>query len=279
MNQSATQQPASNPTESPQPDATAIARQLIRPKRAVASPAELALLAQAQRRNVLSKGRQLAAWTWGSDGPTVLLVHGWDSRASHLGQLIGSLLHHGYRIVAFDNPGHGESEGTASNVVDIGDAVLDVAGELGPFDGLIGHSVGSPASLYAFARGMGVRASVHIAGPSSLKRVLSRVAAMCQLSGEETDHLYRLMEKEIGASLDVMDLDRLATGMRHPALLLHDPEDREVPYSESVELQAAWPQAELAPLPGVGHRRIVRESPAIEASIGFFNRHLRGSIR
>lgn len=255
-------------------NATAVVRLLTRPNRAAATPPEQALLTRARRLEVLSAGRRLAAWIWGEQEPTVLLVHGWDSRASHLSLFVEPLLAHGYRVVAFDAPAHGDSEGSHSNVVDIGRAVLEVAEQLGPLDAVVGHSVGSPACLYAFAQGLRVGASVHLAGPSSLKRVLGRFAAMCRLPDDQLTLLQQLMAEQIGAPLDAMELENLAAGLRHPALLLHDPDDREVPFSESQTLHAAWPQSVLQPMPGTGHRRIVRDNAAIEASVRFLSQQL-----
>lgn len=274
MNSPVSQHAAPRAPQSPPANAAAAADFLVWPNRAQASPAERALMGQAERIDILSANRRLATWTWGTQGPKVLLVHGWDSRASHLGAFVEALLPRNCRVIAFDAPGHGDSEGTTSNVVDIGQAILDVAGQLGPFDAVIAHSVGSPASLYAFAHGLHVTASVHLAGPSSLKRVLSRVARVCRFPEDQLALLYQLMADRIGAPLDAMEVKNLAEGMRHSALLLHDPDDSEVPYAESVALKAAWPQSVLHPIHDVGHRRIVRENSAVEASVHFITQHL-----
>src|SRR3954471_12912224 len=50
----------------------------------------------------------VAAWKWGQ-GPTVLLVHGWEGRGSQLGSFVEPLVAAGLSVVAFDAPGHGDS--------------------------------------------------------------------------------------------------------------------------------------------------------------------------
>ena len=87
-----------------------------------------------------------------------------------------SLLAVGLGVVGFDSPAHGQSEGERTNVVDIGEAVRSVAAAVGPVDAVLAHSVGSPAALHAFTTGLEVRASVHIAGPASLLRVMQGFA-------------------------------------------------------------------------------------------------------
>jgi pimeloyl-ACP methyl ester carboxylesterase len=165
--------------------------------------------------------------------------------------------------VAFDAPAHGQSDGETSSVVDIGRAMLAIARAHGPFDAVVAHSVGSPAALYAFAHGLTTRASVHIAGPASLERVL---IARSRLAGLPAD---------IQAKIADMELESLARGFRHPALLLHAPDDGEIPFAESEALNRAWPGSRLVPLPGLGHRRIIGAAETIGLVTGFLDQQLR----
>ncbi|MCK7545084.1 alpha/beta hydrolase [Marinobacter bryozoorum] len=216
----------------------------------------------------------MAIWRWGHSGPAVLLVHGWDSRASHLGSFVEPLLAAGYQVVAFDGPGHGESGGHHSNVVLLGQSILQVVAAAGPVQAAVGHSMGSPALLYAFAHGLEVDASVHLAGPSSFRRVLERTALQTGLDAGGQRALMTLMEAETGIPIETMEMSHLARGLRHPSLLLHDPEDREVPFEESRELGAAWPLSTLHAVSGVGHRRILGDSSVLGLSTDFLRRTL-----
>jgi predicted alpha/beta hydrolase family esterase len=159
-------------------------------------------------------------------------------------------------------------------VVHHGKAILAIADAFGPFDGLVAHSIGSPAALYAFQNGMQVRSSVHIAGPASLKRVILRLAQAINLNATGTEDLIRLTETHIGQPVAAMELDALADGFLHPALLLHDPADREVPYAESCALAEAWHGAKLIDIAGAGHRKIIGHPGAIAASV----EHLASTI-
>ena len=225
---------------------------------------EAALLDSGQRRDLDVLGHRLATWTWGGPGPRVLLVHGWESRASHWQAWVHPLLRAGFQVVALDNPAHGQSSGERAHVVLWGRALVAAAQVLGPFHAAIGHSAGSAALLYAFAHGLAVEASIHIAGPSSLRRVSAGFARMLGLPRDQLPAFHTRLEAVIGAPLSAMDLDTLRAGLRHPALILHDPQDKEVPYSESVALGDAWPLAELVAIEGVGHRRILRTPEVID---------------
>ncbi len=239
-----------------------------RPRLQEPSAAEQVLATTADTGRVPFRDGGLAWYGWGS-GPLALLVHGWCGRATQFHALVPALVAQGHRVVAFDAPAHGASDGRQATVTDFGEAVLAVAAHHGPVDLLVGHSMGSPAALYAFARGLAVGRSVHVAGVASLVWAVGRLARALGLPPDDLPALRARIEDFIRAPLESMDLDVLRPGLRHPALLLHDPADAEVPYGDSRALAAAWPGAVLQPMPDAGHNRILRDPRTIAAVTGF----------
>ncbi|WP_408528934.1 alpha/beta hydrolase [Paraburkholderia fungorum] len=79
----------------------------------------------------------------GGEGKPVLLCHGRESRASHLGAFIQPLIAAGFSVIAYDAPAHGDSPGGTASVVSFGRALISVANEIGPPEGLVSHSLGS----------------------------------------------------------------------------------------------------------------------------------------
>ena len=67
------------------------------------------LTRSAEQCDIPFEGQILKAYVWG-EGKTVLLVHGWGSRASHLAFLGKNIATSGFRAVAFDGPAHGNSQ-------------------------------------------------------------------------------------------------------------------------------------------------------------------------
>ncbi len=239
-----------------------------RPRLQEPNEAEQAIAATAETGRVPFRGGALATYGWGA-GPTVLLVHGWCGRATQFQALVPALVTAGYRAVAFDAPAHGSSDGRQATVTDFGEAVLAVADAIGPVTALVGHSMGSPAALYAFARGLMVERSAHISGVASLVWAVQRLARALGLAADDLPALRGLIEEFIKAPLESLDLAVLQPGLRHPALLLHDPADPEVPYGDSEALLAHWPAATLQPLAEAGHTRILRDPRTIAAVTDF----------
>ncbi len=239
-----------------------------RPRLQDPSAAEQVIATTADTGRVPFRDGGLAWYGWGS-GPVALLVHGWCGRATQFHQLIPGLVAQGYRVIAFDAPAHGASDGRQATVTDFGEAVLAVAARHGPVELLVGHSMGSPAALYALARGLAVARSVHIAGVASLVWAVGRLARALGLPPDDLPALRAHIEGFIKAPLESMDLAVLRPGFRHPALLLHDPADAEVPYGDSQALAAAWPGAVLQPLAEAGHNRILRDPRTVAALAAF----------
>src|SRR2546426_7589813 len=118
-----------------------------RPRRRVGRPA-----IGAHRFRLTGDGPELAVWDWG-DGPTVLLVHGWNGNAAQLSGLVPPLLRAGYYVATPDLPAHGASAGTHTNVRAMADALLRLGRRVGPVHAVIAHSLGAAASVIALAEG------------------------------------------------------------------------------------------------------------------------------
>jgi pimeloyl-ACP methyl ester carboxylesterase len=67
-------------------------------------------------------------------------------------------------------------------------------------------------------------------------------------------------------SYDILRAAAVAARQTRVAVL-HDPDDREVPFAEGRALAAAWPGAQFVPLPGTGHSRALRDPAVIARAV------------
>ena len=111
-------------------------------------------LADSEKTEFPFEGGSLSCYRWGS-GKTVLLAHGWGSRASHMAFIGRYLAASGFNVVAFDAPAHSSvdvnGKKTTSNMFEFCRAISAVTKNIGPVYGLIGHSLGAAASVFAVA--------------------------------------------------------------------------------------------------------------------------------
>lgn len=210
---------------------------------------------------------RVTAWRWGL-GPAVLLVHGWEGRGSQLGSFVEPLVQAGLSVIAFDAPAHGDSPGHKLYLTDQADAIVAVAGHVGPLHAIVAHSFGAAATLLAHARG-GIDASrnVMIAPNVLIDESFDRFARFVGLDAADRTLLEHNVVRSSGVTLDALRVDRLA-GTRDAALLVvHDREDKEVDYRHGERLADAWPNARFITTEGLGHRRILRDPGVIRAAV------------
>ena len=237
------------------------------PRRSERPGREDAWLSSGLEKNVPSGMGQLKTWEWG-EGPTVLLVHGWDGRGSQLGAFITPLVQSGYRVVTFDSRGHGDSFGNRSSLVSFADAITAVVRHFGPLAGIVAHSFGAAATLYALRSGLNVPRIVFV-GPVNAAHGADRFARFLQISPECADIFKQNVHAKMGDCFEILPAYPL---MHQPELLIyHDDDDLFVPVSDGQEIAASWPGSKLIRTQGLGHHRILREPTIIEACIKFFD--------
>lgn len=214
----------------------------------------------------------LAAWSWGS-GPTVLLVHGWGSRASRFRYFAPALVAAGFRAVAFDGPGHGATGGSSATLPEFASAIARMVQATGPVQGYIGHSLGAASVLLAIRRHVPPAPAVLLAAPADPEiywnrfvrhlRVPPRVARLTQ------DNLAR----RLGFAWSDLDARRTAASINAPLLVMHDEADEDVPWQDGEAIAQAAPAGAFIRTTGLGHRGIMRDASVVEQSVAFMVRH------
>ena len=212
---------------------------------------------------------RVAFYAWGVGRP-VLLVHGWSGRGSQMGGLGTALAAAGFQAIAFDAPGHGDSGGRTSMLPLFLDCIRAAEADVGPLAAVVGHSLGAAATVLALADGLQAEKAVLISPPSVLEQVVGKFSDMLGLPEGVEQRFRRVMEKRFGKEVwERYSPAWHAPKLAHPALIIHDDGDTEIPASASYQLWQAWPVADFVKTSGLGHRRILRD-PSIVARITQF---------
>lgn len=231
---------------------------------------ELFAFLDAHQDFVLHRGRRLVTWRWGeSDAPAVLLAHGWGGRAAQLRPLVSPLLAAGYRVVTFDQPAHGLSEGRITALPDLADAIKAVAHQHGGVVAAVGHSMGGSALAFALSRDFHVGRAVLINAPSDITGFSRRFARWFSLPERVRVRMQFAIEERYGVNWAELEIPRLTQRLDVPALVIHDREDREVPMQQGEALAASWRGARLLRTTGLGHKRILEDERVGQAVADF----------
>ncbi|SIO00636.1 alpha/beta hydrolase family protein [Agromyces cerinus] len=219
-------------------------------------------------------GVDVVTYEWGAGERTVLLAHGWQSRASVFGPLIRELRSEGFRVLAFDAPANGDSPGRGTYLVDHLDVIAELTRLEGPWHALVGHSFGSLAALVATHDGTPTTRVVGIAGAADPRIFIDGFGEMLGLDRRTRDALAaRFADRVLTEEPDPFER---YSAVRHPLpgatplLLVHDRGDRRVPFTESERLlEANRGHARLLATEGLGHNRVLRADATLDAVMEF----------
>lgn len=213
-------------------------------------------------REVFSNGLSLIRW--GQSTRKILLVHGWESRATQMSGFVDSLVAQGFQVCALDGPAHGHSSGTRADPYRFAQAISYVYQNAGPFEGIVGHSMGGSAVSYILAsmtqKEMAeLRKVVLISTPSCIRAVLGRFSRYIGLSQANGQKLVGLIEQTVGQPTSAFNTANNITALPCEVLIIHDKADREVPYEDALLITETFKTEQLVSTQGYGHRAIIRQ--------------------
>lgn len=211
----------------------------------------------------------LSTISWGKSDRKVLLVHGWESRATQLSGFVEYLVSAGFQVFAMDGPAHGHSNGTKANPYEFSKAVEYIYEKQGPFEGIIGHSMGAAAVAASMSESVNPNKLVLISSPSSILSVLKRFSKFIGLTSESSKIFIKLIEREVGVPASKLDTANNMVGQQVRGLIIHDEYDVEVPYKDALLINSDWKNSSLITTSGLGHRAIVR-NPIIWKKVADF---------
>lgn len=234
-----------------------------------------AFTATGNRFTIMSQGQQLTGWQWG-EGPAVVLVHGWGSRASRFGGLAAALVDAGFRVVAYDAPAHGESTGRFASLPEFARALGDVADAVGSIYGLVGHSLGGAAVAMAMRQGLRARRAVLIAPPADVRIFSDIFAQALAISPAVQRTMHRNLERRLRIVWDDLHIPTIVRELPAAALVIHDRDDADVPFAHGEEIVGAWAGSRLESTSGLGHRALLRDPAVIAWSVEFLREGMAG---
>jgi pimeloyl-ACP methyl ester carboxylesterase len=214
----------------------------------------------------------VAIYTWG-EGPVVLFVHGWSGRGSQVAAFIEPLISAGYQVLAIDAPGHGDTPGDRTNILECASVVQAVSNRYGPVYAAITHSFGGMVLAYAMNHGLSVERVVMISAPAHVDYLLDGFAQTLHIPDVVIDAVRRKMERRFDEHFwDAISTTVNARHLQVPALIIHDEDDHNVPWEQGKIITNAWPGARFLKTKHLGHGRILRDMTVVTAAINFIKR-------
>jgi pimeloyl-ACP methyl ester carboxylesterase len=216
--------------------------------------------------------KKIVIYQYGASVKKVLLVHGWSGRGTQLCKIADELLESGYSTVSFDAPAHGKSPGNSSIMVDFIDSILEIDKLYGPFEIVIGHSLGGMSVLNAIKKGFNVNRAVVIGSGDIVQDIIDDFIKKLELKPEISTQLCLYIENKYGGKMDDYSAYRAASNTEIPILVIHDENDPEVPVKAGIHIHKHLKNAELMITKELGHRKVLADHQVIEKIINFIKK-------
>ncbi len=223
----------------------------------------------------LSDGIQLKGFEWTpqkSIQKTVLIAHGYASFGYKFEQYIPPLLKMGYRVLIFDAPGHGLSQGKYINILIYLNALKQIIKTVGPVDHFIGHSLGgiTLAMLAETIPNPEQHKFVLIAPATKTTTTFNNYFKMMHFNETIKAAFLSLLANNTNQPITHFEADRAIEKYAGPILWVHDADDMVCPYKDLINFQEKAPKnINFLITKGLGHNKVYKTQGVIDKIMSF----------
>jgi len=228
-----------------------------------------------KRTVVLSDNTKIQGFEWLPNKPndeTVLIAHGYASFAYKFEHYIAPLLKMGYRVLAFDAPAHGQSEGKHIHVVVYQEAIQKIMEQAGPVHHFIGHSLGA-LTLSMIAEQVDqteARKFVLIAPATKTTTTFANFFKMMHLNEATINAFMQYVTSRTSHTVDYFAADRALANYQGPVLWVHDERDLVCPYEDIILFKENAPtNIKFLITNGLGHNIVYKTAEVIGQIMAF----------
>jgi pimeloyl-ACP methyl ester carboxylesterase len=197
-------------------------------------------------------------------GPTVLLVHGWEGSAWSMSAIAKQLLDKNLRVVLFDLPAHGFSPGKKTNILEVSSIIQTLTAQEKDLLAIVSHSFGAVCTGHAIKSGITPEHFVSIGAPTSMEFIVDSFCSTIGASTKSKKELINHIDGILQAPYNTESLSNVAKQFTMSGLIIHDRNDRLVPYAQATELLASWAGSRLFTTEKLGHNRTLINKDVIE---------------
>jgi alpha-beta hydrolase superfamily lysophospholipase len=191
---------------------------------------------------------------------TILICHGFDSYSYRFEQYIPEFLKENCRVLAFDAPAHGISDGKRFTVLLYKKMLLEVEKQFGPFYGIMAHSLACLAVTLAMEEWQQPQVKLALIAPATeTSRAINQFFTMFPVDPKTYHSFIQLLENLGGKPVSWYSMTRTTQVLPNPVLWLHDTEDRVCPFEDTLPIrELKLPNVHFVETTGLGHSKIYR---------------------
>ena len=201
--------------------------------------------------------RNISYGVYGEGEDLVLTLHGWEGNAGSMGSFIESFNQAGLKVISLNAPAHYQSDGKTCSVQDYAKVIAHFI-QLHRPRAIVAHSFGCAALVIAMGNvAHDIKRLVLISAPNQMEKIVDRFVHLMKMDMTQRHRFTESLEKRLQLPLKDARLDEMLQKVCGKILILHDREDRIIPFNHALEIVSANPNIALMPTEGKGHYRIL----------------------
>jgi pimeloyl-ACP methyl ester carboxylesterase len=219
----------------------------------------------------------IQGYEWESSNPngkTILICHGYASFIFKFEQYIQPLLKQGFRVIGFDAPAHGKSEGKYINILIYKETIEQIIKTFGPIDHFMGHSLGG-ITLALIAETIENPLShkfVLIAPATKTTTTFNNYFNMMHFSAAIRSAFYEELGKRTNLPVGYFEADRAIENYPGQVLWVHDAGDRVCPYKDLEKFKENAPNnIKFLITNDLGHNKIYKTPEIVSQIVAFLS--------
>jgi pimeloyl-ACP methyl ester carboxylesterase len=233
-----------------------------------------AVIDAAKKSDFIFRDFKVKLYDWGNSGNRiVLLAHGWESRGTALRMYVNPLLAQGFRVIAFDSLGHGDSEGERNNLSTNAKLMAEIVRHYGGIYGCIGHSFGCSSLTYMLQHvdnQLVVERVVFLAVPHGIKKIVDNYFVFLKVPKRVQHVFYKTIENINSQPIEALDVATAHASVNVGKLLLvHDRFDDVTSLAAAERVVDRWENSYLLITEGYGHFRLAKNQDVISRIVDF----------
>lgn len=199
----------------------------------------------------------------------VLLVHGWNGRGTQLVTIAKAFKALNYSIISFDAPGHGKSTKATTNMKDFVEAIFELNAKYNGFDIVVGHSLGGMSIINSIGRGLKTQKAIVIGSGNKTSDITEDFLKNIGMPRKIAPVLINLFERKYNDKMVNYDVEQHTKNVEIPVLIIHDKNDKDVPFSAAETIHKKIHNSQLVQTTGLGHRKILGDETVIQKIVQF----------
>lgn len=211
------------------------------------------------------------AYRWGS-GPIIILIHGWEGRASQFAPIAQALANKGFCAIAYDGKAHGKSAGKGTTFLGFQQDIQALTEHLNqPVHAYVAHSAGGLSLMAArIKNNVTAKHYVTLAAPRAPYPFIDTLRRELGIGHKTKGHCENQVAKQFDRSWgELMNGAAFQDAQQGELLAIFDEQDELVDPTDADVVINKWPNAQTYTTQNLGHIKVLWDNRVIDRITSF----------